>query len=81
METRIIGHRAEGIVQREIQRADCRNQMSEIRGQRSELKLISDLRLLTSMIDDFYAFYGSNDLPLTARSVLSLSKGLPFTAY
>jgi len=58
-----------GIEQREKQRADCRNQRSEIRRQRSGVKLISDLRLLTSMIDDFcafYGFYGFNDLPLTA---------------
>ncbi|MES0350875.1 MAG: hypothetical protein ABUK19_09165, partial [Desulfobacteria bacterium] len=32
----------------------ARNQRSEIRRQRSGVKLISDLRLLTSMIDDFY---------------------------
>ena len=56
-----------GIEHREIQRADCRNQRSEIRRQRSGVKLISDLRLLTSMIDDFYAFYGFKDLPLTGR--------------
>ncbi|MFA9434294.1 MAG: hypothetical protein ACERKR_06415 [Deltaproteobacteria bacterium] len=34
-----------------------RNQRSEIRRQRSGVKLISDLRLLTSVIDDFYGFY------------------------
>ena len=58
-----------GIEQREIQRADCRLQKSEVRRQRSGVKLISDLRLLTSVIDDFYAFYdfyGFYDLPLTA---------------
>jgi hypothetical protein len=59
-----------GIEHGEKQRADCRNQRSEIRRQRSGINLISDLRLLTSMIDDFYAFYGFNgfkDLPLTGR--------------
>ncbi len=60
-----------------------RGRRSEVRDQTSEVrvKLISDLRLLTSVIDDFndlnglndfYDFYGFNDLPLTARSVLSL---------
>ncbi len=39
---------------REIQLAAVRNQRSEIRRQKSGVKLISDLRLLTSMIDDFY---------------------------
>ena len=29
----------------------------------------------------FYDFYGFYDLPLTARSALSLSKGLPLTSY
>ncbi len=58
------------------QRKAGRNQRSEIRRQRSGVKLISDLRLLTSVIDDFndlnglndfYDFYGFNDLPLTAH--------------
>jgi len=40
------------------QRAESKK--SEVRGQRSEVKLISDLRLLTSLIDDFYDFYGLN---------------------
>jgi hypothetical protein len=39
---------------REIQRTAGRNQRSEIRRQRSGVKLISDLRLLTSMIDDYW---------------------------
>jgi hypothetical protein len=43
--------------QREIQLAAGRNQRSEIRRQKSGVKLISDLRLLTSLIDDFNAFY------------------------
>jgi hypothetical protein len=47
------------------QTAEDRNQRSEIRRQQSGVKLISDLRLLTSVIDDFYAFYGFNDLLLT----------------
>jgi hypothetical protein len=47
-------------------RAAGRNQRSEIRRQRSGLKLVSDLRLLASVIDGFYDFYGFNDLPLTA---------------
>ena len=36
-------------------------QKSEIRRQRSGVKLISDLRLLTSVIDDFYDFCGFYD--------------------
>ena len=50
-----LGHYASlslGIKHRERQRA-------EIRSHRSGVKLISDLRLLTSVIDDFYV-----DLPL-----------------
>jgi len=43
-----------------------RNQRSEIRRQRSGVKLISDLRLLTSVINDFYDFYGFYDLRFTA---------------
>ena len=45
-------------------------QKSEVRDQTSEVrvKLISDLRLLTSVIDDIYDFY---DLPLTTRELLS----------
>jgi hypothetical protein len=50
---------------RKIQLAAGRNQRSEIRRQRSGVKLISDLRLLTSVIDDFYDFNGFNDLPFT----------------
>jgi hypothetical protein len=34
-----------------------KNQRSEIRRQRSGVKLISDLRLLTSVINDFNDFY------------------------
>ena len=37
-------------------------QKSEIRRQRSGVKLISDLRLLTSVINGFYGFYDLNDL-------------------
>ena len=33
---------------------------------------------LSDVLNDFYGLY---DSPLTARSVLSLSKGLPFTIY
>ncbi|MEE9532656.1 MAG: hypothetical protein V3W52_16880 [Syntrophobacteria bacterium] len=52
-------------------------QKSEVRDQTSEVrvKLISDFRLLTSVIDDlndFYGFYGFNDLPFTVYH-------LPFT--
>ena len=36
---------------------DGRTQRSEIRCQRSVIELISDLRLLTSVMDDFYDFY------------------------
>ena len=53
----------EGMGHREIQLAAGRNQ-------RSGVKLISDLRLLTSVIYDFNGF---NDLPFTASR-------LPFTA-
>ena len=42
------------------QRAAGRNQRSEIRRQRSGVKLISDLRLLTSVIDDFNGFNDFN---------------------
>ncbi len=42
---------------RERQQAASREQRAEIRRQRSGVKLISDLRLLTSVIDDFYDFY------------------------
>ncbi len=68
------------------QRKAGRNQRSEIRRQRSGVKLISDLRLLTSVIDDFndlnglndfYDFYGFNDLPLTAYRLRFL-RGCPF---
>jgi hypothetical protein len=53
-------------------------QKSEVRDQTSEVrvKLISDFRLLTSVIDDFYdfydfyGFYGFNDLPFTAHCLL-----------
>ncbi len=38
------------------------SQRSEIRRQKSGVKLISDLRLLTSVIDDFYDFNGFNYL-------------------
>jgi len=55
---------------REIQLAAGRNQRSEIRRQRSGVELISDLRLLTSVIKDFNGF---NDLPFTDYR-------LPFTA-
>ena len=47
------------------QKSEVRDQTSEVR-----LKLISDLRLLTSVIDDFYDFYGFYDfydLPLIAH--------------
>jgi hypothetical protein len=50
-----------------------RNQRSEIRRQRSGVKLISDLRLLTSVIDDFYEF---NDL-----NGFNDFNSLPFTAH
>ena len=52
---------------REIQLAAGRNQRSEIRRQRSGVELISDLRLLTSVIYDFNGF---NDLPFTAYRLL-----------
>ena len=58
----------EGRGHREIQRAADSRQKSEVRDQTSEVrvKLISDLRLLTSVIDDFYDFYGFNAFPFTA---------------
>jgi hypothetical protein len=49
------------IEQRERKLAESSGQKSEIRRQRSGVKLISDLRLLTSVIDDFYAFYDFYD--------------------
>jgi hypothetical protein len=49
------------IEQREKKLAESSGQKSEIRRQRSGVKLISDLRLLTSVIDDFYAFYDFYD--------------------
>ena len=44
-----------------------RGQRVKLRGQRSEVrvKLISDLRLLTSVMDVFYGLNGLNDLPFT----------------
>jgi hypothetical protein len=36
-------------------------QKSEVRDQTSGVKLISDLRLLTSIIEDFYSFNDLND--------------------
>jgi hypothetical protein len=39
-----------------------RTQRSDIRGLRSGIKLISDLRLLTSTIDGFYDLNDFNDL-------------------
>jgi hypothetical protein len=46
-----------------MQLAGGRGQPAEIRDQTSEVrvKLISDLRLLTSVIDDFYDFYAFYD--------------------
>jgi hypothetical protein len=41
---------------------DGRTQRSEIRCQRSGIELISDLRLLTSVMDGFYGFNDLNDL-------------------
>jgi hypothetical protein len=51
-----MGHRAWGIEHGEIQRIAGRNKRSEIRGQKSGVKLISDLRLLTSVIKGFNSF-------------------------
>ena len=54
-----------------------KGQKSEIRRQRSGVKLISDLRLLTSVIDDFNGlndFYDFYSLPPTAH-------GLPLTIF
>ncbi len=59
---------------REKSESGGQGQKSEVRDQTSEvrLKLISDLRLLTSVIDDFNGLNGFNDLPLTAyRSPLT----------
>ena len=47
-----------------------RTQRSDIRGLRSGIELISDLRLLTSAIDGFYDLNDFNDF-----------NGLPFTAH
>ena len=49
------------------QGSEIRGQGSGIRGQRSGVKLISDLRLLISVIYDFSGF---NDLPLPAYRLL-----------
>ena len=43
-------------VRRHDDRRGTRGQRTEIRGQRKMFKLISDLRLLTSRIDDFNGF-------------------------
>jgi hypothetical protein len=47
----------------------------EVGGQTSEVsvKLISDLRLLTSVIDDIYDFNGFKDLPPTMHQLFSPS--------
>ena len=61
------------------QLAASNGQLAEIRRQKSGVKLISDLRLLTSMIDDSYniydfydlnGFYGFNDLLFTVHCFL-----------
>ncbi len=44
---------------------------TEIRRQRSRVKLISDLRLLTSVIDDFYDFYDFYDFNYLTNSLIS----------
>ena len=46
---------------------EIRGQRSDVKGQRSGVKLISDLRLLTSVIDDFNGF---NGFPFTAYRLL-----------
>jgi len=48
-----------------VEQVEGRGQISEVRRQRTGVKLISDLRLLTSVIDDFYDFYGFYDSPFT----------------
>jgi len=54
-----------------MQRAGCSMQQAELRGQRSDIggqrfqvrvKPISDLRLLTSVVEEFYAFYDFYEL-------------------
>jgi hypothetical protein len=44
------------------QRTASRTQRSDIRGLGSGIKLISDLRLLTSVINDFYGLNDFNEL-------------------
>ena len=58
---------------RELQRAADSKQKSEVRDQTSEVrvKLISDLRLLTSVIDDF------DHLPFTASPILPQDLNVP----
>jgi hypothetical protein len=51
-----IEHGAKGMGHRERQLLAGRRQLAEIRNQRSGVKLISDLRLLSSVIDDFHGF-------------------------
>ena len=55
------------------QRTEGRSQRSEVRGQRSGIKPISDLRLLTSVIDDFNDFNDFNDL--ASQLIFHLTKG------
>ena len=49
------------------QKSEVRGRKVKLRGQRSEVrvKLISDLQLLTSVMDVFYGLNGFNDLPFT----------------
>jgi len=62
----------------EIQRAAGRTQRSEIRCRRSGIKLISDLRLLPSVMDGFYDLTVFNDLtnrPIDQSTLEVLSVG------
>ena len=53
----------------------ARNQRLEIRRQRSGVKLISDLRLLASVIDDFYDFYDLKELnDVSGRTFLKYNR-------
>jgi hypothetical protein len=54
--------RLEAEMRRQILRTAGERQKSEIRGQGSGVKLISDLRLLTSLIDGFNDLNDLNDL-------------------
>ena len=62
-----------GIVDRG-RRTDGRIQRSEIRCQRSGIELISDLRLLTSVMDGFYDLNGFDCLNELTNCLIDLNR-------